>query len=995
MDVIHKFIYEKGLIKQQIESFDDFINNKVDNIVKSIGNVKTSEFVIKIANPRFTKPVITESNGDVSMVRPKDARLRNLTYLSNIYCDFEVKKIKTDETKVYKELYIGSVPVMIGSMLCNGNYKDCPYDIGGYFIVSGSEKVIIAQEKMTNNEFFIFERKNGKVLIEGEIRCLPENTIKSTTTIRVSICSNSNEYKYYMKINLPFLKSEIPALAIFRYFNYDIEECMKDMIKKYPNLKYSVDEANEIEDIEEYFVKQSLYKENSDYVKYQMKNFFLHHTDDPIGLYKYIIEKLLYNYTNKISEDDRDHWKNKRVDMVGCLFATLFRQLYKKFTKDIQTSVSKQDVMINSIPSIIKPKIITNGLKYALATGNWGINASFRTGVSQVLNRHSYMSTLSHLRRINSPLGKEGKMVTPRQLHGSHCFRICPCETPEGHSCGLVKNMALTNIVTLETMSLPIKNYLKQFLEENANYYVFVNGDLLGKVSNKEEVVQNVKEKRRNLYFSPDISIYYDDSNIKIYTDAGRCVRPLIILENGKYPTIKPEDTWSDLLRQGKVEYIDCMEEENLLIAFSEKDIEERGLEFTHCELHPSAMLGVTASNIPFAEHNQAPRNVYQSAMGKQAMGMFATNHNDRMDTFSHILHYPQKPLVKTHVAETLHFDEMPSGMNVVVAIMCYTGYNQEDSIIMNKSAIDRGLFRSTFYRTYKAEQNHSSSVKENIEIPNKKECVALKYSDYSKLDQDGIVKNGVKIESDDIIVGKTLETVGVDKKKDSSLGIRHNEDGYIDKVMVSTNEQGMPIIKVKVRSNRIPEIGDKFASRAAQKGTIGMVYSQEDMPFTQSGIVPDIIMNPHAIPSRMTVGQLIECIYGKHCAMEGEFGDATIFDNPDPNKISDALESLGFNRHGEETMCNGLTGEMLKARIFIGPTYYQRLKHMVADKIHARSRGPLQILTRQPVEGRARDGGLRFGKPFRRKVCRQLHASLRCGRRHSQIAGNSRQLRI
>ena len=742
------------------------------------------------------------------------------------------------------------------------------------------------------------------------------------------------------------------------------------MIDTFEFSKYSLDEALEVYDVEEFFIKNSLYKENPDYIKYQLEHYFLYHTNNKIELYKYMLHKLCYYKQHNLNENDRDHLKNKRIDMVGSLMSTLFRQLYKKFTKDIQTTIAKQNsnVMLN-IPSLIKPKIITNGLKYALATGNWGINTSFRTGVSQVLNRHSYISMLSHLRRINSPLGKEGKMITPRQLHGSHAFRICPCETPEGHSCGLVKNMALTNLISLECNSFAVRSITKQFIHSEEFHpnetLVFINGDYIGTTARSDDLIRTFKEYRRNLDINPEIGISYNkhENIIRITTDTGRSIRPLIILQNGKLPSFQPDESWNDFLQKGKIEYIDSAEEENLLIAFDEKDIETRKLKFTHCEIHPSAMLGVVAGNIPFAEHNQAPRNVYQSAMAKQAMGMFATDHNDRMDTFSHVLHYPQKPLVSTSLSHLLHYNEMPSGMNVVVAIMCYTGYNQEDSIIMSKSAVDRGLFRSTFYRTYKEEQNYSASVKETLEIPNKENCLAIKYSDYSKLDEDGIVKSGIKVNSDDIIVGKTLETVGVSKKKDGSLSIRHNENGYVDKVMVSTNEQGMTIIKTKIRSTRVPEIGDKFCSKAAQKGTIGMLYSQEDLPFTQSGITPDIIVNPHAIPSRMTIGQLIECIYGKVCALKGEFGDATAFVNPDPNTIGDVLESLGFNRHGEETMYHGHTGEMIPAKIFIGPTYYQRLKHMVADKIHARSRGPLQILTRQPVEGRSRDGGLRFGE--------------------------------
>lgn len=955
MKLLELFLKDRGLVKQQIESFDDFIHNKIDNIIKSIGLLETNNCIVEFKNVSCENPSIIESNGDICKLNPKESRIRNITYMGNLYSDIHLN-IKNKKDVLYK-VHIGSIPIMVGSKLCNQTISSCPYDPGGYFIVTGSEKVIISQEKMVNNEFFIFDKKNAKYTYEGEIRCLSENTIKSTTTIRLGITKD----KQLLKLSLPYMKQEIPALLIFRYFDYNYDR--EYLLKEYPFLKYSILESDEIDDISSYFVKHSLYKENNEYIHYQLSNYFLQHTDHKMELFHYIIDKICKYHKYQYKEDDRDHLKNKRIDMVGNLMSTLFRQLFKKFTKDIQNNLQKQEISSSMILSIIKPKIITNGLKYALATGNWGINANFRTGVSQVLNRHSYMSTLSHLRRINSPLGKEGKMVTPRQLHGSHAFRICPCETPEGHACGLVKNMSITCLISQEVSSQTLKNLI---LENNVNHKiegvcVFINGDFLGKTKEPDHLVEILKEYRRNLRCSPEISICYNKEEIKIYTDSGRCLRPLINLKyKDKYTK---ELSWYDCILNGVVEYLDCSEEENMLIAFDENDIHKRKLNFTHQELDPSAMLGITASTIPFAEHNQAPRNVYQSAMGKQAMGMFATDHNERMDTFSHHLHYPQVPLIKTDIYDTMNMNEMPNGMNVVVAIMCYSGYNQEDSIIMSQSAIDRGLFRSNFYRTYKEEQNYSSTVKETIEKPNKKNCNALKYGDYTKLENDGIIKVGVKVESDDILIGKTLETSGQENKKDASLTVKHNESGYVDKVMLSTNEQGLPIVKTKIRTLKIPEVGDKFASRAAQKGTIGMTYRQEDMPFTAQGIIPDIIVNPHAIPSRMTVGQLIECIYSKYCASEGIFGDGTIFTNPDPNYIADKLESIGFNRHGEEVMYHGHTGEMLNAKIFIGPTYYQRLKHMVSDKIHSRARGPLQILTRQPVEGRARDGGLRFGE--------------------------------
>ena len=401
-------------------------------------------------------------------------------------------------------------------------------------------------------------------------------------------------------------------------------------------------------------------------------------------------------------------------------------------------------------------------------------------------------------------------------------------------------------------------------------------------------------------------------------------------------------------------------------------------INFTHCELHPSLILGVCASLIPFPDHNQSPRNTYQSAMGKQAIGIYSLNFNQRMDTMAHILYYPQKPLVVTQTIDYSNFRIFPSGINAIVAIACYTGYNQEDSLIMSQDAIDRGLFRSIFYRSYKDEEkNRLGGSKESIEIPKRKDCIGFKAGSYEKLDLDGLISEGTKVSGDDVIIGKTIpcdysasdrlgsniyEITGK-YKKDASILIRSSESGVIDKVMIGSSEQGGKLIKIRIRSIRIPQIGDKFASRHGQKGIVGMIYKQYDLPFTIDGIVPDIIMNPHAIPSRMTIGHLYECLLSKVASIGGFEGNATPFSGLTVEKIAYHLESYGYEKNGWEIMVNGCTGKFLEALVFIGPTYYQRLKHMVEDKIHSRARGPVQILTRQPVEGRSRDGGLRFGE--------------------------------
>ena len=400
---------------------------------------------------------------------------------------------------------------------------------------------------------------------------------------------------------------------------------------------------------------------------------------------------------------------------------------------------------------------------------------------------------------------------------------------------------------------------------------------------------------------------------------------------------------------------------------------------YTHCELHPSMMFGVLVAAIPFSERNQAPRNIYQGAMGKQAMGIYATNYNNRMDTIGHILYYPQVPLVSTKASKYLNIDELPSGQNPIVAILCYTGYNQEDSLIFNQSSIDKGLFISSFYRKYQSDEKRNHSALEGEKFckpeqyhPNGKQQTSgmknFKQNAYDKLDENGFVIENSKVEGGDVIIGKVIPIKSQNnadvKYKDSSTTIRANETGTVDKVYVDKNGDGYQFCKVRVRSERRPVIGDKFSARHGQKGTIGITYQQQDMPFTKDGITPDLIVNPHAIPSRMTVGQLLECLLGKTGTVKGFEGDGTPFTKLNVDEVADILQNqCNYERYGTETLYNGKTGEQIKAMIFMGPTYYQRLKHMVEDKIHSRATGPIQSLSRQSTEGRSRDGGLRLGE--------------------------------
>ena len=959
-NVVKAFNDEHSIVKEQINSFNHFIRFGIQEIIDELGDIETDDEPIKFGKVWLERCQHTETDGHTSILLPHDARLRNLTYCSSLYISLSYKNVT-------ENIYIGKIPIMIKSDFCNIRFSDtkneCDKDPGGYFIITGSEKVLIPQEKMNNNQVYIFEKKQNKIVYEAEIRSLEENRHKSTSTLKIMVIKVSDS-EYKLRTQLPFLKTDIPALGLFNAFGYSFDNYKIDIDSDlYDDCIYLSSQEGELCNESDFFAKRlNLSLKEGFSIENIFEKYFLPHMstmDSKLKMYAFAINKLLKCFCGVQYQDDRDHFKNKRIDLAGDLMIGLFRQLYKKTHRDAQLCVTKnvENKREINIQTIMKSKIITNGLKYALATGNWGIgNAQgIRTGVSQVLNRFSYMSTISHMRRINSPIGKEGKLTTPRHLHGSHCFRICPSETPEGQSCGLLKNMAFSNTITSGSLSSPIWDFLSlntdviplahyQIFDNSTK--IFVNGSWAGVTNEAQTIIDSLKNMKRSLSLSFDVGIAFDtvQNEIRIHTDAGRCIRPLIIIKDNlplfTKDYLENSPTWTDMIINGYVEFVDADEEETCTIAYDYNDLTTRGIKFTHCELHPSLMLGVVGAFIPYPEHNQAPRVVYQCAQGKQAMGIYTKNYKDRFDSFGHVLWYPQKPLVKTKGGDLLGYDEMPSGINAIVAIACYSGYNQEDSIIMNQSGIDRGLFRSYFYRVYKDEsKQHGSTMKESFEKPDSGECVGMNFANYDNLDSDGFVAPGKYVDSNDIIIGKTMETEQTKKghkKKDSSTTLRHNENGVVDSVMLTTSEQGSQMCKTKVRSMRVPEIGDKFSSRAAQKGTIGLTLRHEDMPFTEKGVVPDIIMNPHAIPSRMTIGQLIECIAGKTASCTGIRQDGTSFDHSDPDAIAAELEKCGYESQGTETMYCGMTGKPLKAKIFIGPTYYQRLKHMVQDKIHS-----------------------------------------------------------
>jgi DNA-directed RNA polymerase II subunit RPB2 len=1023
------------------------------------------EIHMSFENLAFRKPTIFENNGAVLPMMPNDARLRNLTYASPLFVDVRIKTIFIDNTKdgqrtmrerLFPNVHMGKIPVMVGSKYCllhDQTYVhpkvlgECSEDAGGYFIISGGERVIISQERMSENRPFVFRnnKSNNKDIEAIEVKSIgPDNDQVPKSNMVKIVYHPKNSQIHLLKANIPRIKNDIPLFILFRAFGVTNDKDIHDLIlgkdsdpSYFSLFDESMQEANFIKTQEEAkcYIANEMNNSSSKASKHNTMKVqdLLHNEVFPhIGLTEsdnyakacylsHMTRKLLWVDSGKISIDDRDAYPNKRVDLPGFLLASLFRTYFNnKMVKDIRSGLSKEihngswrasgnfeDIVnLSNINKIIKSVIMEVGLKTSLATGNFGsakIGGPTKIGVSQVLNRLNYVASLSHLRRVSTPIEKTGKLIAPRKLHNTQWGYICPSETPEGHSVGVVKNMSNTASVSIYSNVKILKEYFKKLgvliplekstVEEKHNLVrVFMNGAWVGSLDNKDVVttIKNLKHAKRcgKIHMFTGIIWKPMFRELWLTTEAGRLLRPLFCGEtireiaadttgelNKQVNNLK---TWNELLLWTSpndnmlIEYIDPGETEGSFIAMKFDELTE---DHTHVEIHPSTALGTLASNIPFPDHNQSPRNSYQAAMGKQAMGMYALNFKDRFDTMAHVLCYPQAPFVSPYMSKFYGSQTMPSGQNVIVAIMTYTGYNQEDSIMINRGALDRGLFRSIFYRTYKDEErkNQSSGEEEKFVKPDNSTTKQMKHANYDKLDADGFIPENTYVDADDILIGKVVPIrvptgmvvpAGAKRLRDVSRTIRNNETGWVDKIFKNRNGEGYSFVKVRVRQDRIPEIGDKFSSRHGQKGTMGMILNPEDMPQTATGLIPDIIINPHCIPSRMTIAQFMETLLGKVACELGCLGDGSPFNNVTIEGLSSILrDKLGMEPYGNEILYNGFTGSMMDTSIFMGPCYYQRLRHCSADKIHSRSSGPLVMLTRQPAEGRAREGGLRFGE--------------------------------
>lgn len=1102
---LYKESFPKIWAKHQIQSYNEFINNDVGNIIRqnnpvvvtvantkgnitlNIKDVKYLKNVITFGNEYFKKPHHTFAHGGTNIIFPTQCLEKNLTYQCTIYCDIkhQIFAIKSDKSEIlvkeidHEKINIGKIPVMIHSDICNlarlprDNQIELGEDInnpGGYFIINGNEKVVISKERKNMNHVKFYNNSANasstypftseiSSQIEGRFECAHICTIMMDKKERL-LCHLSPGFP---------TKKDIPVFIMFRalgiikdeniieYIVYDIENTtMIELIKvsmtvgiKDNTLPVGKNEIRTQESALLYIANRIMPQlleasEMTDEkkIKYVRRTFEKHLLPHVGTSFKkkayflgYMIRKLLLGKMGVVTTDDRDNLANKRIDTPGVLMSyylkyhmnTVIAHLREDISKEFRTKT--QITNYDNIIKKIKSSHLENAFKNAFSTGNWSTSRNMndlKQGTSQVLSRKSYLDMLGHIRRIITPSTSSGsapnKKPEIRRLHTTHWGKICCVETPEGAQIGLVKNLASLCNISIKTISYSIRKILSSqniiLLEditpsqiyENNYTKIFVDGDWFAVTRFPGELTVILRDARRIGQINATVSIIRDFhmNEIRIYTDSGRCLTPYFIVDQGNQlrltrslfkKVMNGEVTWDELIiKYSVIEYLGVQEMQyNCLIAMNFDDLanaDPREYNYSHCEIHPCMIMGLIAGSIPFSDHNQGPRNLFASAQMKQGIGTYALNYFKRMDTKGFVLYYPERPLMTTMLKQLINYNEQPSGQNAIVAIMCYTGYNQEDSVIINKAAVDRGFFTCSYYKTYKEDtKNEEKFMKPDPEIT----MGIKKHSSYEHINKDGFIMPGSKIRKGDIIISKLHKTdrstrISGNKRiewKDNSV-LLHEDHAIVDRVVVANNNDGYQFNKVRIRIQRRMEIGDKCSSLNAQKGTTGAIYNQEDMPFTERGTIPDIIINSHAIPSRMTIGQILESVYSKVCALKGHYGDATPFNEFNIEDVCQQLEDLGYDRYGNEKMYCGFSSDPIESKIFIGPTYYQRLQHIVADKIHSRANtGPDQTLVRQPLEGKARMGGLRFGKPFRRcewqNTCKsEIH------RRHFQIQGNS-----
>ena len=1016
--VIQDILKREGIARQHLNSFDEFLERGLQSIINEVGqiDIENAEYPYKIqlGKVKLQQPRMMELDGSITHITPAEARLRNVSYSAPVMMEASV----VEDGKILESrfVHIGDVPVMAKSNACILNnfsnqklieHGEDPNDPGGYFIINGSERVIVGLEDLSYN----------KIIVDREL-------VGGNTVFKAKVYSSIVGYRAKLELvmkndglivaRIPGSPVDIPVVTLMRALGLESDKEIASVVSLVDDLQDelegSFEKAGDVPTSKDAIVYISKRIAPGMLEEFQIKRaetlldwgLLPHlgkHPENRKEKAQFLGEaacKLLELKLNWITPDDKDHYGNKVIKFAGQMLADLFRTAFRNLVRDMkyQLERSGQKRGINAVAASIRPGIITDKLNNAIATGNWGRG---RVGVTQLLDRTNYLSTISHLRRIQSPLSRTQPNFEARDLHATHFGRICPSETPEGSNCGLVKNLALSGIISVNVPSEEIVEKLydlgtvhffdaKDDLKQDGTR-IFVDGRLIGYYKDGLELAESLRDLRRNSKIHPHVGVSFHKSDIEgstrrlyVNCNAGRVLRPLIIIKDNK-PLLtqdlldkisKKLLSWNDLLRMGVLEMIDANEEENCYITLDEKDSKKH----THLEVFPPAILGAGASIIPYPEHNQSPRNTYESAMAKQSLGFSTPMMNTSTYVRQHLMLYPQVPAVNTKAMKLLGLEDRPAGQNCVVAVLPFDGYNIEDAIVLSKASVDRGLGRTFFFRIYDAEaKQYPGGMRDTFEIPNAEDNVRGYKGEraYRLLEEDGVVAAESPVKGGDILIGKTSPPRFMEEyrefessgpyRRDTSIGVRPSEAGVIDTVVMTQSNEGGKMYKIRARDMRIPEIGDKFASRHGQKGVLGILAKAEDLPYTAEGMSPDVLINPHAFPSRMTVGMMMESICGKAASLRGKRFDGSAFVGEKMDEVKQVMDAHNFKYSGKEIMYDGRTGKAFPVDVFIGVVYYQKLHHMVADKIHARARGQVQMLTKQPTEGRARGGGLRFGE--------------------------------
>ncbi|KAB8339007.1 hypothetical protein FH972_021946 [Carpinus fangiana] len=1025
-NLLPAFLKVKGLVKQHIDSFNYFVEVELRNIIKANQWVRSDvedRFWFRYTDIRVGTPSRALEDGgyhsESMPVTPNESRLRDMTYAAPIYVDYQYWRQGAIVTR--KNTIIGRMPIMLKSARCilsgasekdMGVLQECPVDPGGYFIVKGQEKVILVQEQLSKN----------RVIVESMKGIVQASVTSSTHERKSKSYVLVKKGKIYLRHNV--LSEDVPIVIVMKALGIQSDEEILLLVAGEDSVYQdefiiNFEEAAKLEahtqqQALEYLGSRVRIKRSPvgggprtrnpqqealealasviiTHVPVEALNF------RPKALYiAFMVRRVLMAMHDPTLVDDRDYVGNKRLELAGQMLSLLFEDHFKRFNHDFKSVIdrvlkkpTRTQVFDAHEHFRVNAGHITAGMERAISTGNWNLRRfkMERAGVTHVLSRLSYISALGMMTRISSQFEKTRKVSGPRALQTSQFGMLCTSDTPEGEACGLVKNLALMTHITTEDTEGPVRDLIFILGAEDVTsasgtevfkhgaYIVFINGTPVALTRQPKTFLNAFRKFRRLGRVSEFVSIHINHHHcaVHIATDEGRICRPLIVVENGRSKVTKRylqalrrgSMDFDDFLSRGLVEYLDVNEENDSLIAVYESDITSNT---THLEIEPFTMLGAVAGLIPYPHHNQSPRNTYQCAMGKQAIGAIAYNQFTRIDTLLYLMVYPQKPLCKTRTIELIKYDKLPAGQNATVAVMSFSGYDIEDALVLNKASIDRGFGRCQVFRKISQPlKKYANGTSDEFGYPDPAK------PSHKNLDDDGVVQVGSRLNAGDVYLTRNvpLNTTSTGIGSDSSNGMYRDiemtyklpDHAYVDKVLLSSNDQDTTVLKIQTRQTRRPEVGDKFSSRHGQKGVVGIIVEQEDLPFSDQGVNPDIIMNPHGFPSRMTVGKMLELVSGKAGVNTGNFEYGTAFGGSKVEEMGQALIERGFSYSAKDYLTCGITGEALPAYVFFGPIYYQKLKHMVQDKMHSRSTGPRAMLTRQPTEGRSRAGGLRLGE--------------------------------